>query len=138
MTTLNRRHFIYGSFTAASTALSSLRGADDKVNVAVIGLGGRGRDHIANYAKLPDACITAICDVNQAALERGQAQVEKLTGRKPKGYSDMRQVFDDKEIQAVPCLYPITGMLCRPSGLARQAKTSMSKSLHATTLLKAR
>jgi len=106
MTILNRRHFVYSSLAAAATAGSSLRGADDKVNVAVIGLGGRGRDHMTTYAKLPDARIAAICDVNQAALERGQAQVEKLTGQKPKGYSDMRQVFDDKEIQAVSMPLP--------------------------------
>ena len=106
MTNLNRRHFIYSSLAAASTAGSNLRGADDTVNIAVIGLGGRGRDHMATYARLPDARIAAICDVNQAALERGQAQVEKLTGRKPKGYSDMRQVFDDKGIQAVSMPLP--------------------------------
>ena len=76
------------------------------MNVAVIGLGGRGRYHLAEYAKLPDARITAICDVNQEALERGQAQVLKLTGVKPKGYSDMRQVFDDKEVQAVSMPLP--------------------------------
>ncbi len=80
--------------------------ASDKVNVAVIGLGGRGRSHMNEYAKLPDANIVALCDVNQAALERGQAQVEKATGAKPKGYEDMRKVFDDKNVQAVSMPLP--------------------------------
>jgi predicted dehydrogenase len=58
------------------------------------------------YAKLPDSNIVAICDVNQAALERGQAQVEKATGKKPKGYADMKQVFADKEVDAVSMPLP--------------------------------
>jgi predicted dehydrogenase len=107
MTGLDRRHFVKtAAVAAASLSASSLRGADDKVNVAVIGLGGRGTYHMTEYARLPDARIAALCDVNQAALERGQAQVEKLTGFKPKGYSDMRQVFDDKDIQAVSMPLP--------------------------------
>ncbi len=83
-----------------------LRAADDKVSIAVIGLGGRGTAHMREYAKLPDAHIAAVCDVDQASLERGQALVEKATGVKPKGYSDMRQVFDDKSIQAVSMPLP--------------------------------
>src|SRR6266851_2585495 len=107
MTEPSRRNFLHTAAAAlASTSASTLRGANEKVNVAVIGLGGRGRYHMSEYAKLPDARIAAICDVDQAALERGQAQVEKLTGQKPKGYADMRQVFDDKEVQAVSMPLP--------------------------------
>ena len=103
----SRRSFFYtAGGVLASTAASRLRAADDKVNVAIVGLGGRGTYHMGAYAKLPDARIAAVCDVNQAALERGQALVEKLTGHKPKGYADMRQVFDDKEIQAVSMPLP--------------------------------
>lgn len=104
---MNRRYFINSAIAAtAFTTVSRLRGANDRVNVAVIGLGGRGQNHMTEYAKLPDARIAALCDVNQAALERGQALVEKLTGQKPKGYSDMRQVFDDQEVQAVSMPLP--------------------------------
>lgn len=90
----------------AATQQKPLVAANDKVDVAVVGLGGRGRNHVDFYAKIPDANIAALCDVNQAALERAQAQVEKLTGKKPKGYADMRQVFDDKSIQAVSMPLP--------------------------------
>jgi predicted dehydrogenase len=102
----SRREFLYTTAAALAVGASSVQGADDKVNLAIIGLGGRGRDHINEYSKLSDARIAAVCDVNQEALERGQAQVLKLTGTKPKGYSDMRQVFDDKEIQAVSMPLP--------------------------------
>jgi hypothetical protein len=45
-------------------AASNEAAANDKVDVAIIGLGGRGRNHLDLYAKLPDANIIAICDVN--------------------------------------------------------------------------
>ena len=106
------RRTFFSFATAAAVAASRQKSvaaplaASDKVDVAIIGLGGRGRDHMNEYAKLPDANIVALCDVNQAALERGQALVEKLTGNKPKGYADMRQVFDDKSVQAVSMPVP--------------------------------
>jgi predicted dehydrogenase len=58
------------------------------------------------YSKLPDANIVAVCDVNQTALEKGQAQVLKATGKQPKGYADMKQVFDDKSVDAVSMPLP--------------------------------
>ena len=100
---MERRTWLAGAgLVAAGKAL----GANDKVSLAMVGLGGRGRDHIGFYATLPSANITAICDVNQAAQERGVALVEKLTGKKPKVYSDMRQVFDDRTIDAVSIATP--------------------------------
>jgi predicted dehydrogenase len=103
----SRRTFLYAATAAAVTA-STKRGVaeNDKVNVAVVGLGGRGTAHMRAYSKLPDANIVALCDVDQASLERGQALVEKATGKKPKGYEDMRKVFEDKEVQAVSMPLP--------------------------------
>ena len=102
----SRRTFFSIGGAALAASATKLRAADDKVSVAVIGLGGRGRNHMTEYAKLPDAHIAAVCDVDQASLERGVALVEKATGTKPKGYSDMRQVFDDQSIQAVSMPLP--------------------------------
>jgi predicted dehydrogenase len=102
-----RTFFSFATAAAfAATGKSALAAPSDKVDVAVVGLGGRGRDHVTEYLKLPEANIIALCDVNQAALERGQAMVEKATGKKPKGYADMRQVFADKEVQAVSMPLP--------------------------------
>ena len=89
----------------ASRAVPVL-GANDRINVVVIGFGGRGGDHVDNLAKIPDCRIAAICDVNQAARERGSAQVEKRQGHKPMTYADMRQVFERKDIDAVSIATP--------------------------------
>ncbi len=103
----NRRTFLQ---TAAAAALAQaafpVLGANDRVNVAVIGIGGRGQDHIESYAKLPQCRIAAVCDIDQAGRERGVAQVNKLSGFKPKDYDDMRRVFEDKDIDAVSFATP--------------------------------
>lgn len=92
----------------AASVLSStrVRGANERVNVTLVGMGGRGQDHAKFYSEVAAANIYGICDVNQAARERGVALVEKLTGRKPKEFSDMRQVFDDKSVDAVSMATP--------------------------------
>src|ERR1041385_1985673 len=110
MNPTTRRHFFY-SAGMALTALEATRvmGANERVQVAVIGLGGRGRAHMNVYSQLPEAQIVALCDVDQAALERGQALVEKNTQSKPKGYPDMRQVFADKSVEAVSIPLPNHG-----------------------------
>src|ERR1700722_15412723 len=101
-----RTFFSFATAAVAASTTTRLRGADDKVNVAVVGLGGRGQAHMTEYGKLPGARIVAVCDVNQAALEKGQAKVKRETGKEPKAYKDMRQVFDDKTVQAVSMPVP--------------------------------
>jgi predicted dehydrogenase len=101
---IRRREFLGGA--AAFLAASRMARAQDPVNVAVIGLGGRGNDHMMALSRIPSARIAAVCDVNQEARERGAALVEKLTGSKPKMYADMRRVFDDRGIQAVSMATP--------------------------------
>ena len=101
---MQRRHFLMGAATAALAR--NAFGANDAANLTVIGLGGRGVDHINFLARVPGANIAAVCDVNQAAAERAVALVEKNSGRKPKAYSDMRRVFEDKNIDAVTMATP--------------------------------
>src|SRR5437867_192813 len=103
MSLSSRRAFLA---TTAAFSVARALGANDKINVAVIGLGGRGTAHVNEYIKLPECRVTALCDVDQAALERATANVEKKTGQKPKGYADMRAVFADKDVDAVSIATP--------------------------------
>jgi predicted dehydrogenase len=107
MQSLSRRNFFFSTGMALTAAQATrVMGANDRVRVAVVGLGGRGKAHMGNYAEIADCEIAALCDVNQAALERGIAQVEKATQRKPKGYADMKEVFADKSVDAVSMPLP--------------------------------
>jgi len=99
---MERRTFLAGAGLMAMRA----RAASDKIGIGVIGLGGRGRDHLQYYSKIPDAQITAICDVNQAQTERATQMVQKLSGRKPHEYQDLRKLFEDKDVDAVSIATP--------------------------------
>ncbi len=101
-----RRNFVKGAAAVVATQAFPVRGANDSVNLAVVGVGGRGRGHLGYYADVPGVRLAAICDVNQEARERASAMVQKLQGHKPKEYSDMRTLFEDNDIQAVSVATP--------------------------------
>ena len=101
--TFSRRFFVGAASAAAATRVI---GANDKINVGLVGLGGRGTNHLNIYSRLPGARLAAICDVNQAAREVGNATLLKNTGEKAKEYPDMREVFADKNIDAVSIATP--------------------------------
>ena len=105
MISTTRRTFLQ---TSALSALAAGRawGSNDRINIAIVGVGSRGQAHIRGYAQQSDACIYALCDVNQANLERSQARVKELTGETPKGYKDMRDVFADQQVHAVSMPLP--------------------------------
>src|SRR6267154_5680603 len=94
-----RRTFFLGAATAASAM--RVWGANDKINVAIVGLGGRGTNHLNIYSRLPDARVAGLCDIDQAAREKAQATLLKNTSEKTKEFEDMRQAFDDRGIDAV-------------------------------------
>jgi predicted dehydrogenase len=102
----NRRTFVRGAALSLAASYSRIMGANDRVQVGIVGLGGRGKAHMSSWKDVPGAAITALCDVDQAALERAQATVEKAGGGKPRGYADMRQLFADKGVDAVSMPLP--------------------------------
>jgi len=99
---MERRTFLLGAGLVSLGA----RAANDRIGIGVIGLGGRGRDHLRYYSKLPDARVVAICDVNQAQSERAVQIVQKLQGSKPQVHQDLRKLFEDKDVDAVSIATP--------------------------------
>src|ERR1700736_5966219 len=70
------------------------------VNVAVIGLGGKGRSHARNLARLPGVRIAALGDINPEAIERGR---KDLGDAAEKAYdaTDPDRIFADPHVDAV-------------------------------------
>jgi predicted dehydrogenase len=104
MSMWTRRHFFQG----ATMALAATRvvGANDRIRIGVVGIGGRGRDHIQSFLQIPAAQITGLCDVNQAARERAQSILAKAGAPKAEEFTDMRKMFDSKEVDAVSIATP--------------------------------
>jgi predicted dehydrogenase len=102
-----RRQFLKSAAAAIATSRFPILGANDRVNLGIVGLGGRGTDHIRAYSNLDGDCrLAALCDVNQAARERAVALVKKTKGYDSKEYSDMRTLFESKDIDAVSIATP--------------------------------
>ncbi|MGI8992539.1 MAG: Gfo/Idh/MocA family protein [Bryobacteraceae bacterium] len=98
------RRFFLGAATAAAAA--RVWGANDRINIAVVGLGGRGSNHLSVYSKLPEVRVAGICDIDQAARERAEGTLQKNTGEKAKEFEDMREAFADPGIEAVSIATP--------------------------------
>ena len=92
-----------GVFYIAKTSWAQ-KSPGDTVNVAVIGFGGRGVAHISGYNKLnkdgAGVRVAALCDVDSKTLDKGLQSYdqEKI---KVTGYSDLRKLLENKDIDAV-------------------------------------
>ena len=112
MSDVNRRYFLMSSGLAAAVPLaaraSSPNGANNRVRVAIIGVKGRGGEHIRGFSALSkdNVELAALCDVDESVLNQRLSQVEEKSGKKPAAFTDMRKVFDDKSIDVVSFATP--------------------------------
>ncbi len=94
---MRRRQFL----VSAATAAQSWSQANDRVRVAIVGVGSRGSAHIKEIIPASNMEIAALVEVDGARAEAASQDVFKRTGKRPIIESDMRRVFDDKSIDAV-------------------------------------
>src|SRR5689334_4619981 len=101
---LSRRRFLQSSAVAASAlafaqpARADARGANDRIQFAVIGCGGQGTGHVHSLVKRSEADnikLVAVSDVYQRRLTRAKGICEG------DGYLDYRRIIDRKDIDAV-------------------------------------
>jgi len=88
---ITRRQFVGRALTAAgalAVAPAIIRGQNlhNKLNIAMIGAGGRGRDNLKGVAS---ENITVLCDVDATALDKTGAQYPDA-----RKYADFRKVYD--------------------------------------------
>src|SRR6266550_3858949 len=104
---MNRRHFVMSSALAAGAAGTRVHASpNDTVRVACVGLRGRGGDNIKGFEAQPNVEIVALVDVDQSILDMRLKEVEAKTGKRPKGYSDIRKMLEDKSIDAISIATP--------------------------------
>jgi len=103
----SRRTFVLGAGAALSTLVApKAKAAGDKIRIAVLGVNGRGKDHIAGFQKLNNAEVVMLCDPDSQVLAQRAAQFQERYGRKPATENDLRRVFDNKSIDAVSVATP--------------------------------
>jgi hypothetical protein len=108
MNSLTRRDFLKRTSYAAGTAavlfpyVGRVLGANDRINVACIGVGGKG-DSDSNDAGKCGGNIVAICDVDTNTLDKKSKQFPNA-----KRYQDYRKLLEEmgKDIDAVTVSTP--------------------------------
>ncbi len=130
---INRRYFLMTSLVAASSRMarsSGPLGANSRIRVAVVGLRGRGRAHMRDFAELKrhNVEVAALCDVDESILNERVVEAEELTGKKPQSFVDLRQLLEEKEIDAISFATPNHWHALNTIwGPVRRARTSISK-----------
>jgi predicted dehydrogenase len=74
---------------------------NDRINVAVCGLNGRGAVHAQNFSKIQNSQVAYLCDVDSHVL--GKA-AETYPGAKAIG--DFRRALDDKDVDVISIATP--------------------------------
>jgi predicted dehydrogenase len=94
------------AYAAAATAISYNRvyGANERINLALIGCGLRGRQVAALMAKAPDVSYVAVCDVSDETI--ASARQASFVAGDAQGYKDFRKILDRKDIAAVHVATP--------------------------------
>lgn len=102
----SRREFIgsaaVAAFTVGSGVTGSIAGANDRINLAVLGVGQRGllREAV-QFADESGIRITALCDTWKGKCEQGATYVKEKLGYEPDKLIDYRDVLSRKDIDAV-------------------------------------
>ena len=57
----------------SASSWSRVYGANERLNVASIGTGGKGWDDLTQVAKSPNVNVVALCDIDESQVHLGRA-----------------------------------------------------------------
>jgi predicted dehydrogenase len=112
MSSLTRRDFARSTALGGAALVGPLlktgfaNSPNETIQVAVMGIRSRGTAHALTLAKLPNVNVAALCDVDERLLPKLAADVEKISGKKPRTEIDIRKVLENKEIDAISIAAP--------------------------------
>ncbi len=91
------------SLTAASPRVL---GANDRINLACIGIRSRGASLMTSFAKLPNVHIRTIVDIDENLYADTIKKLDGIQAAAPGTEHDLRRALDDKDIDAVVIATP--------------------------------
>ena len=121
MSVFHRREFLARTaLLASASALSAVpsraaeeeakpakRGsANDRLRVAVVGVNGRGMNHVGGYLGKNNCEIVAVCDCDEAVIKNAMTKVQAAQGEAPRFVQDFRKLLDDKSIDVISVATP--------------------------------
>ncbi|TKJ33721.1 MAG: dehydrogenase [Planctomycetes bacterium B3_Pla] len=114
MSRISRRHFLASSLYAGAATIvprSRVMGANNDIRMGIVGLGsfvkigGKGRGDLRDFRKIPGVRIAAICDCDRDHVAPVLKECNDK-GERVKAYTDVRELLDNKEIDAVSITTP--------------------------------
>jgi predicted dehydrogenase len=111
----NRRKFLKQSACVAGTAIvlptiipACVRGANDRINVGMIGVGTHGISrNLKQLLPIKDCVVTTVCDVDDERTEEGAYLTNSFYENKGcKTFKDFRDVLSIKDIDAIQISTP--------------------------------
>ena len=119
MSKRSRRQFLEDSMlaTAAAVAVGSAprlfadeepqsKSPNERLNVCVMGVNGRGGSHIGAFANRKDTVVSHICDVDSDLGRKRAIEIGKRQGVVPAWEPDIRRVLDDKSVDIITIATP--------------------------------
>ncbi len=90
---------------AQSSVKSRIIGANEDIRFAVVGFNGRGKSHIEAFSAMKGIRLVALCDVDSTVLGK-ELQKANTNGAKVEGYTDVRKLLENKDIDVVTFATP--------------------------------
>ena len=100
--------FAAASFIIAGTKASGrVLGSNDRIRIAVAGINARGQEHLEVYCNMKDQVeIAYLVDPDSRLFSKCSKFVQDHAGNLPKCVQDLRQVLDDKNLDAISIASP--------------------------------
>ncbi len=109
---INRRDFVKKSavgLTAMSVPAASyarIFGANERINLGIAGLNGRGQAHILAASQASSVNIMALCDADNLVFGKSQLSLKKLHRDKARVWRDVRKLLENKDLDALTIATP--------------------------------
>lgn len=95
-TDIRRRDLLRGATAATALSYSRILGANDKVQLGVIGCGERGRHDMSQFQESPKVDVTAVCDIYGEQIDKARQKAPHA-----RNFTDHRKLLEMKEVDAV-------------------------------------
>lgn len=115
----NRRAFIKKAMTGAAVvsvggilpgfraeSYNNIFGANDRINLAMMGVNSRGMALANTFAKQDNVEIIYVCDVDSRAEAVCSGSIEKLQNKRPAAMPDFRKALESKNLDAIVIAVP--------------------------------
>lgn len=89
------------SLTASPWSNLTIPGANDKINLGLIGANGMGFNNLRSFLKHTTCQCLGIADIDENVYRRRAAELEQAGHQTPKYYADYRQLLENQDIDVV-------------------------------------